>query len=295
MNSENAKFSLKNLFDVEGWVCVVTGGSTGIGLMIAQAFANNGARVYIAGRRQDTLNSAAERWGKALTHPQGQIVPISADCTDKASIEQLVRAVAAKEQRVDVLVNNAGVGIGSSEIEQGDESAAALKEVLWNESLEDWEQVYRTNVIGYFFTAAAFLPLLNAAARDGHTGAVINISSMSGITRTTQHHFKYNVSKAAAIHLSTLLAQEFRRPGVRVRVNSIAPGIFPSEMTTEDSDEANKSRIDAAPDYGQKKGIPAGRAGSDEDMAQTALFLACNEYAYGQTVAVEGGYLLEHP
>ena len=83
----------------------------------------------------------------------------------------------------------------------------------------------------YFFTSAAFLPLLSAAAREGHTGTVINISSMSGITRTSQHHFKYNVSKAATIHLSQLLAQEFRRPGVNVRVNNIAPGIFPSEMT----------------------------------------------------------------
>ena len=83
----------------------------------------------------------------------------------------------------------------------------------------------------YFFTAVAFLPLLSAAHREGHTGAVINISSISGITRTTQHHFKYNVSKAATIQLTQLLAQEFRRPGVKVRVNSIAPGIFPSEMT----------------------------------------------------------------
>ena len=88
-----------------------------------------------------------------------------------------------------------------------------------------------THICRYFFTTAAFLPLLSAAARKGHTGSVINISSMSGITRTSQHHLKYNVSKAATIHLSTLLAQELRRPGVKVRVNSIAPGIFPSEMT----------------------------------------------------------------
>lgn len=87
----------------------------------------------------------------------------------------------------------------------------------------------------HFFTTVAFLPLLSAATKRGagHTGNVIIISSISGITRTTQHHIAYNTSKAASIHLNTLLAQEMRRSGVRVRVNSIAPGIFPSEMSGE--------------------------------------------------------------
>ncbi|KAI0775881.1 NAD(P)-binding protein [Trametes elegans] len=297
MSSElgNAKFANSRLFNVEGWVCVVTGGGTGIGLMIAQAFANNGARVYITGRRQEALDQAAKTWGKALTHPRGQLIPIAADVTDKASIERLVSEVSKNDKHVDVLVNNAGVSLGTSTVEKGDESAQALKEQLWNEDLPDWEAVYRTNVIGYFFTSAAFLPLLSAAARGRHTAVVINTTSMSGITRTSQHHFKYNVSKAAAIHLSTLLAQEFRRPGVKVRVNNIAPGIFPSEMTVGESDDKNKSALEVPPDYGEKKGIPAGRPGRDEDMAQTALYIATNEYLYGQTVAVEGGYLLEHP
>lgn len=250
MASGNAKFASSRLFDVEGWVCVVTGGGTGIGLMIAQAFANNGARVYITGRRPEVLEQTTKAWGKSLLHPRGQLIPVPADITDKASIEHLFKEISKNEKHVDVLVNNAGVSLGTSEVEKGDESAQALKDELWKEELSDWETVYRTNVIGYahiyllpytsityphirsyFFTTAAFLPLLSAAGRQGHTGSVINISSMSGITRTTQHHFKYNVSKAATIQLNTLLAQELRRPGVKVRVNSIAPGIFPSEMT----------------------------------------------------------------
>ncbi|KAI0638550.1 NAD-P-binding protein [Trametes polyzona] len=295
MSSGNAKFATSRLFDVEGWVCVVTGGGTGIGLMIAQAFANNGARVYIVGRRPEALEQAAKAWGKSLLNPRGQIIPVPADVTDKASIEHLVNEISKNEKHVDVLVNNAGVSLGTSEVEKGNESAQALKDQLWNEELSDWETVYRTNVIGYFFTTAAFIPLLSAAQREGHTASVINISSMSGITRTSQHHFKYNVSKAATIHLSTLLAQELRRPGVKVRVNNIAPGIFPSEMTQGESDDKNKSNMPVPPDYGEKKGIPAGRPGRDEDMAQTALYIASNEYLYGQTVAVEGGYLLEHP
>ncbi|OJT11373.1 Rhamnolipids biosynthesis 3-oxoacyl-[acyl-carrier-protein] reductase [Trametes pubescens] len=295
MASGNAKFASSRLFDVEGWVCVVTGGGTGIGLMIAQAFANNGARVYITGRRPEVLEHATKAWGKSLVNPRGQLIPVPADITDKASIEHLFKEISKNEKHVDVLVNNAGVSLGTSEVEKGDESAQALKDELWKEELSDWETVYRTNVIGYFFTTAAFLPLLSAAGREGHTGSVINISSMSGITRTTQHHFKYNVSKAATIQLNILLAQELRRPGAKVRVNSIAPGIFPSEMTHGESDDKNKSVMQVPPDYGEKKGIPAGRPGGEEDMAQTALYIATNEYLYGQTIPVEGGYLLEHP
>ena len=166
------------------------------------------------------------------------------------------------------------------------------------------ERVLIVSLCRHFFTTVAFLPLLSAATKRGagHTGNVINISSMSGITRTSQHHIAYNTSKAASIHLNTLLAQEMRRSGVQVRVNSIAPGIFPSEMSGEyaalyaaakkglspisfvasESNAQNKSTIPTDDSYGKKKGIPAGRPGGEEDMAQTALFLACNQYLYGQ-------------
>ncbi|KAJ3838028.1 NAD(P)-binding protein [Lentinula raphanica] len=295
--AHNAKFKAQNLFDVSGWACVVTGGGTGIGLMIAQAFANNGARVYITSRRKSVLDNAVETWGNTLAHPKGQLIALECDITDKSSIQKLVEQVKQKEKNVDVLVNNAGVSLGSSEVEKGDESAEQLSEELFGEDLVKWEDVYRTNVIGHFFTTAAFIPLLAATAtvHPGRTAAVINNTSMSGITRTTQHHFKYNVSKGAAIHLTTLLAQELRREKANVRVNSVAPGIFPSEMTADESDESNKSTIPTGDDYGEKKGIPAGRPGRDEDMAQAVLMLACNQYAYGQTIAIEGGYLLHHP
>ncbi|TFY62857.1 hypothetical protein EVG20_g6552 [Dentipellis fragilis] len=292
----NVKYDVKKLFDVQDWVCVVSGGGRGIGLMITQAFANNGARVYILGRREDALKKAAETHGASLLHPGGKIVPVTCDITSKASIEQAVGRIGSAEDHIDVLVNNSGISKGSSMVEKGDESAEELKEELWKERFEDWEDVYRTNVIGHFFTTVACIPLLANAKKwkPNHTASVINISSMSGITRTSQHHFKYNVSKSASIHLSNLLAQELRRKAVLVRVNNIAPGIFPSEMTTSESDDANKSAIED-PEFGEKKGIAAGRPGRDEDMAQAALLLACNEYAYGQTLAIEGGYLLEHP
>ncbi|KAI0265085.1 NAD-P-binding protein [Gloeopeniophorella convolvens] len=290
----NSKFDLTRLFNVQDWVCVVSGGGTGIGLMISQALANNGARVYILGRREDVLQRTVETHGSNLLHPKGQLVPLQCDITSKDSLSATVDKIKAKEDHVDVLVNNAGISVGTSEVEKGDESADALQKELWAEKLEEWEDVYRTNVIGHFFTTVAFIPLLAKTARPGHTAAVINISSMSGIVKNSQHHFKYNVSKGASIHLTTLLAQGLRRSKVNVRVNSIAPGIFPSEMTANESDEYNKSKLDD-PDFAEKKGIPAGRAGSDEDMAQAALLLAVNQYAYGQTLAIEGGYMLDSP
>ena len=148
MASSNTKFANSKLFNVEGWACVVTGGGTGIGLMIAQAFANNGARVYITGRRQDALDTAVKTWGSSLAHPQGKLIGVTADITDKASLENLAKEVGKHEKHVDILVNNAGVSLGTSTVEKGNESARELQKELWSESQADWEAVYRTNVIG---------------------------------------------------------------------------------------------------------------------------------------------------
>ncbi|KAF8320412.1 NAD(P)-binding protein [Clavulina sp. PMI_390] len=294
--SSSTAFKVQNLYNVENWVCVVSGGGTGIGLMISQALANNGAKVYILGRRREVLEVAIKSHGSDLAHPSGQMIPIQTDITSKDNISNLVNELSKKEDHIDLLVNNAGISEGTVNVEAGDESAEALSKELFNDSWESWEKIYRTNVISYYFMSSAFLPLLSAATKKhpGRSAAVINISSISGITRTTQHHPSYNVSKAATIQLNTMLAQEFSRPGVKVRVNSIAPGIFPSEMTTEGSDDANKSHI-PSDGYREKKQIPAGRPGKEEDMAQAALMLAVNDYCNGQTIAIDGGYLLGHP
>ncbi|KAI0348193.1 NAD(P)-binding protein [Trametopsis cervina] len=235
--------------------------------MITQAFANNGARVYIVGRRTDVLLKSAETWGSSLAHPKGQLIPLRADITSKESIERLAKEVAS----------------GNERHQQAENSAQALKNALWKESWDNWETTYRTNALLH---DRRFPP---PARRSEH----VRLHRQ----RTTQHHFMYNVSKAATIQLKTLFAQELTKPGVNIRVNSIAPGIFPSQITTDGKDENNKSQIPtgSADEYREKKGIPAGRAEADDVMAQTALFLACNQYIYGQTVDVDGGYLLEHP
>ncbi len=121
---------------------------------------------------------------------------------------------------------------------------------------------------------------------------MINISSISGLVKSAQHHFSYNASKAAAIHLTRLLGAEVAASNnLGIRINSIAPGPFPSEMTAGESDEYQKSHIPKEK-YAEK--IPAARPGRDIDMAQAVLALVSNQYINGETLTVDGGYVLRH-
>ena len=145
-----------------------------------------------------------------------------------------------------------------------------------------------------YFTTVAFLPLLQACteSRGQLSASVIVISSMSGIMRHSQGHFSYNAAKGATVHLSKLMSAEFEK--ANIRVNSIAPGYFPSEMTMGESDENQKTHL---PDekVQQKGHVPAGRAGSDEEMAQAVIFLTKNMYVNGEVIAVDGGVLNNVP
>lgn len=146
-----------------------------------------------------------------------------------------------------------------------------MQKELWEkESVEEWSHTYTTDVTSIYFTSVAFLPLLQAGTkRLGHLSAsIITISSMSGIMRHAQGHFSYNAAKGGTIQLSKLMSGEFQKLGVRV--NSIAPGYFPSEMTTSESGPDQKSELPA--EKVQEKGhVPAQRAGSDADMAQAVV------------------------
>jgi len=172
------------------------------------------------------------------------LIPIVCDITSEDSIRQLVDDVRKNETQVDVLVNNVG-GLGTREAGKQDESVQALAEDLFNDDPAQWEDVYRTNVIGAFRVSAAFLPFLHAVttSRPRHTGSIINISSIAGITRNTFDRVKYSASKAVTVHLTTMLAQKFRSKAIRVRVNSIAPGIFPTEMAGECSSHSSRFRF----------------------------------------------------
>jgi NAD(P)-dependent dehydrogenase (short-subunit alcohol dehydrogenase family) len=306
----NASFKLENLFgmkgkgmysakfvqilDVYGFcltikiVALITGGGSGIGLMATQSLAVNGAKVYIAGRTKEKLDRVVELYGKDIS---GEIVAIPADVTSKESIQKLVDEISAKESKLDILINNAGISSAKQDTDREDPKELQ-QELFHNTSkVSDWEDVMRTNVMQLFFVTTAFLPLLSKSTEStpGWSSTVINISSISGIIKASQHHFAYNASKAAAIHLTKMLAHEIADSGVKIRVNNIAPGVFPSEMTAKESDDKQKSSLEKEKYEGK---VPAGRPGKDEDMAGAVLFTASNQYLNGQTIVVDGGYVL---
>ena len=258
--------------------------------MVTQALAVNGAKVYITGRTREKLERVTELYGKNIS---GEIIPIATDITSKESIAQLVQDIESREPALHILINNAG--ISSSKGNTDAEDPKVLQQELFQHpasTFDEWEDVFRTNVSQVFFATTAFLPLLTRGTESdnqGWTSTVINMTSISGIIKSSQHHFSYNSSKAAAIHLTKMLAHEVTSSGLRIRVNNIAPGVFPSEMTAKvSSDESQKSAI------GKEKyeHVPAGRPGKEEDMASAIRFTATNQYLNGQTVVIDGVYVL---
>lgn len=268
--------------------------------MCAQALAVNGAKVYIVGRTNERLDQAVSVHGKGIS---GQLIPLVGDVTSKSDIARLAREIESREKCLHILVNNAGVAgldkgpqssnvSGSEGVPRG-KDATELRNKLFSEiqTFDTWTDLYRTNTAAVYFVSAAFLPLLEKATKlePGFSGCIINITSISGITKQMQNHAGYNSSKGAAVHLNKMLAAELANNKVKIRVNSIAPGMFPSEMTAMSSDPTSmKSELEKE-DF---LGIPSERPGSDRDMANAVLFLATNQYLNGQTVPVDGGLLL---
>ncbi|KAK5711738.1 hypothetical protein LTR15_012333 [Elasticomyces elasticus] len=286
-------FEASRLFSCANQVALITGGGTGIGLMAAQALASNGAKVYITGRRMEALETAAK------THDPshgGQIIPIGpCDVTKKEDLQKIVKELEGKEKYLSLVMCNAGVGGPKAPPEQ--EGGEELKKNLWeNESVEAWNECYNVDVTAVYFTAVACLPLLQKGLKSSGTGgpferfgpSIITTSSMSGLMRDSQGHFAYNTAKGATVQLTKLMSAEFLKTGIRV--NSIAPGYFPSEMTTKESGDDQKSEMphDMAKDKGH---VPIERGGKEEEMGMMVIFFAKNEYVNGQIVAIDGGVL----
>ena len=257
--------------------------------MITQALAVNGAKVYIVGRTQEKLDTVVKTHGQNIA---GEIIPITCDITSKESIASLVKDIKSREKCLCVLVNNAGIAT-SNQAPKGETGEEMKKSLFDPESAnyDDWADTYKTNVTQIYMMTTAFLPLLEKSTElhPGYSGTVINITSISGLVLKSQGHFSYNASKGAAIHLSKMLASEVSNHGIKVRINNIAPGVFPSEMTAGESKENQKSEIPKE----KYAHLPARRPGSDRDMANAVLFMVTNQYLNGQTVPVDGGYLLK--
>ena len=208
--------------------------------------------------------------------------------TKKEDLEALTKEIESKEKYLSLVIAAAGVSGPKGFPDTGD--ADQMKENLWKEPIEEWNSTYNTNVTSVFFSVVTFLPLLQRAPEKLNSSVIV-ISSMSGMMRHSQSHFSYNASKAATVHLTRMMSKEFAKTGIRV--NSIAPGYFPSEMTMKESDETNKVEMpdEKVKDKGHE--VPAGRSGTDEEMAMGVIFLARCGYVNGEVVKLDGGVMNE--
>ncbi len=286
----NPALSASNLFNLAGKVALVTGGGTGLGLTAALALASNGAKVYISGRRKEKLDEAVSEYSSQIG--SGSLVAVQADVSSKEDLASIAALIKKDEGKLHILVNNAGVEGPMTKFPPSSVAGLTAEEIskahLESESFEAWDTLFRINTASVFFSTMTFLPLLSASHTDTWTSAVINITSISGIVKLSQFHYAYNASKAAANHLTQMLAHELRfRSNLGIRVNAIAPGLFSSEMTS--GGKSSKGKTSSEDVKGHEN--PAGRVGSEQEYAQLVLLLAGNGFVTGQVVAVDGGFV----
>jgi len=246
------------LFSLKGRTALITGGSRGIGRMIAEGFLAQGARVYISARKADACNQTAKELSAF-----GHCVSLPADVSTLEGAQALVDAYAKHEDKLDILVNNAGAAWGAP-YDEFPESG--------------WDKVVDLNLKTPFFLTKALTPMLKKAATD-HLAKVINIASIDGISINPQETYSYAASKAGLIQLTRRMALRLAQD--RIVVSAIAPGAFASNMNREARDHADEI----------KGHIPAGRIGEPEDMAGAAIYLAsrAGDYVMGSTLIVDGG------
>jgi len=250
---------VKHLFDVSGKVALVTGGSRGIGLMIARGLVANGVRTYVSSRKAETCLAVA-----AELSQEGECIGLPADVSTEAECRRLAAELAEREPALHVLVNNAGTNWGAPLAEYPDAA---------------WDKVLALNLKAVFHLTRACLPQLEAAARDGDPARVVNVGSIDGIQVPLMETYAYSASKAAVHQLTRVLA---RRLAPRITVNAIAPGPFESKMMAETLRRFGD---------GIRDSCPLKRIGTPEDMAGVAIYLASRAGAYvtGAVIPVDGG------
>jgi NAD(P)-dependent dehydrogenase (short-subunit alcohol dehydrogenase family) len=251
---------IEQLFSVRGKVALVTGGSRGLGEVIARTYVDNGARVYISARRAD----ACEALAKELSQ-MGECIAIPADLSRMEEIDRLVDTLRAREKRLDILVNNAGATWGAR-IEEFPEKG--------------WDKVMDINVKSVFFLTQRLIGLLEEGGTADAYSRIINIGSIEGIRTSHLETYSYSASKAAVNHLTRIMAK-FLAPK-HIAVNAIAPGYFPTKMTAGVEEEGARQAIEDA---------PMKRMGHPDDVAGIAIYLAsrASDFVCGAVIPVDGG------
>ena len=254
---------MENLFNLNGKIALVTGGSRGIGAMIAEGFVRNGVKTYISSRKSDPCDKKARELSK-----YGECISIPADLTDMSEMDKLVTKIKDKETKLNILVNNAGAA--------------------WGASFDDfpeigWDKVMDTNVKSVFFLTQKLVDILETSASTSDPSRIINIGSIDGLGIPRAETYSYPASKAAVHQLTKVLAN--RLANRNINVNAIAPGPFESNMMAHTLEE-----------YGEqiRSSVPRGRIGVPADMAGASIFLSskASSYITGSIIPVDGGSLI---
>ncbi|KAI8391576.1 uncharacterized protein BYT42DRAFT_557348 [Radiomyces spectabilis] len=254
--------NIEALFSVKDKVVLVTGGSRGIGEMIATGFVQGGAKVYISSRTAKDCDATAAKLNQL---GPGRCFAVAANLQDLDDLNRLVAEISKREKHLDVLVNNAGATWGAPLAEYPD---AAFQKIM------------NLNVTRIFSLTQACLPLLKAKATPDNPSRVINIGSINGVTVPRFETYAYSASKAAVHHLTKHLAGKLAPE--HILVNAIAPGSFPSKMMAATLKDHGDRIISA---------VPVGRVGSPEDIAGTCIYLSsrAGQYTAGAVIVVDGG------
>ena len=250
------------LFAVQGKVALLTGGTSGIGSMIARGLVRRGVKTYIVGRDLAQTQDAAAQLSR-----EGICIGLAADLADAQGPQQLAAELARHEPRLNLLINNAG---------------ASERGTLETVTVADWDSVLNVNLRAGFFLIQHLLPQLRAAATAVDPARIINIGSIGGLHIPHWDAVPYGASKAALHHMTRALTKRLGKDNIVV--NAIAPGPFPSRLTNTDSDAVKKS---------VQTYIPLRRPGEPEDIEGLVVFLASRAGAYvnGTTIPLDGGYM----
>ena len=253
---------MENLFSLSGKVAVVTGGSRGIGAMIAQGFLQNGVKTYITSRNMDELQATAK-----VLSAFGECIPFQSDLSTVEGVKAFADTIRENESSLDILVNNAGA--------------------TWGASLEDypesgWDKVMDLNVKSIFFLTQQLLPVLRAAGSHEDPARVINISSINALANPMMPVYAYAASKAAVVHMTRHWAVDLARDNINV--NGIAPGFVHSKMTAGIQDQLKQGLLAKT---------PRARFGTPQDMAGTAIYLCsrASSWVVGHTIVLDGGII----